>query len=283
MKSRLFVMTLRDHFTEKVEDIKLAAASGENRKRTDDWALRYVGVPWLQSIMEAFDDDGSGYITIHEVNTFTRALPTSLGWSLQHWIAYWAVGWRVTMTQYRDKIHVLLAQMFALRPRLLPENRNSAEHYLKAVWQSTVELTLAFKSEDLSSNDVPLSRFTPYAQYEEDRIRRNLSDIKFDIDALDTVYVVAGRGRIEKHLLILIFLLLQRDFDIFVLGRTQVLHPREFVNSAASLLFVFDATVFRVQDLSEFYRQHRLDVSTQFQTVACGLASVVNDPYLVDI
>ena len=29
-------------------------------------------------------------------------------------------------------------------------------------------------------------------------MRQNLHDIKFDIDALDTVYVVAGPGRIEK-------------------------------------------------------------------------------------
>lgn len=77
-------MTLRDHFREKVEDVKLAIASGSydflGMAKTDNWALRYVGVSYLHSIMEAFDDDGSGYITISEVNAFTRGLPSALGW-----------------------------------------------------------------------------------------------------------------------------------------------------------------------------------------------------------
>ena len=77
-------MTLRDHFREKVEDIKLEAVSNRTdqavMKRTDDWAIRYVGVSFLHSIMEAFDDDGSGYITISEVNEFTRMLPLDLNW-----------------------------------------------------------------------------------------------------------------------------------------------------------------------------------------------------------
>lgn len=77
-------MTLRDHFREKVQEIKLIAASdaesSREQSRTDDWALEYISVTWLQPIMEAFDDDGSGYITITEVNQFTESLPTELGW-----------------------------------------------------------------------------------------------------------------------------------------------------------------------------------------------------------
>ena len=86
---------------------------------------------------------------------------------------------------------------------------------------------------------------------------------------MDTVYVVAGRGRIEKvrlqidfrlansphdsfgqHLLILIYLLLKRDLKIFSVGRSRVLHPEELPNSASSIAWVLDAAVFRVQDLS---------------------------------
>ena len=105
-------MTLRDHFREKVQEIKLDAAAGASKEqlRTDDWALDYISVTWLQPIMEAFDDDGSGYVTIAEINQFTDSMPKDLGWrqecfcfvvnfssndticSLQHWIAYWAVG-----------------------------------------------------------------------------------------------------------------------------------------------------------------------------------------------
>ena len=93
----------------------------------------------------------------------------------------------------------MLSQMLAMRSHLLPENRDGANVYLTKVWQSIVELTLAFTSED-STDDLFLPKFMPYAHLEEERIRRNLATVKYDIDAPDTVYIVAGRGRIEKVL-----------------------------------------------------------------------------------
>lgn len=46
----------------------------------DGWALAYVGPQWQQRIMEAIDDDGSGEITIVELNRFTDELPSDLKW-----------------------------------------------------------------------------------------------------------------------------------------------------------------------------------------------------------
>ena len=74
VKASLFVMTLRDHFREKNNENITGVEALE------DWALEYIDVLWLQSIMEAFDDDASGYITIAELNRFTDARPDSLNW-----------------------------------------------------------------------------------------------------------------------------------------------------------------------------------------------------------
>ena len=78
-------MTLRDHFREKVQEIKLDAAAGASKEqlRTDDWTLDYISVTWLQPIMEAFDDDASGYVSIAEVNRLMDMRPSSLGWRYQ--------------------------------------------------------------------------------------------------------------------------------------------------------------------------------------------------------
>lgn len=51
----------------------------------DDWAFQYISLAWLQPIMEAFDDDGSGYITVAEINKFTEAMPASLKWRYVLW------------------------------------------------------------------------------------------------------------------------------------------------------------------------------------------------------
>lgn len=79
-------MTLRDNFSD-VQTRQAAAAEdeaaekdGKDAQRTDDWAFEYISITYLQPIMEAFDDDGSGYITIFEVNRFVDALPPSIKW-----------------------------------------------------------------------------------------------------------------------------------------------------------------------------------------------------------
>ena len=44
----------------------------------DEWALEWISVSRLQAIVEAFDDDGSGFITVAEVNNLTSSRPP--GW-----------------------------------------------------------------------------------------------------------------------------------------------------------------------------------------------------------
>lgn len=40
-----------------------------------EWTLEWITITRLQPIIEAFDDDTSGFITIVEVNNFTTACP----------------------------------------------------------------------------------------------------------------------------------------------------------------------------------------------------------------
>lgn len=74
----------------------------------DHWALEHLMPRQLQCIIDAIDCDASGFITVSEANTFTRALPeawryvsmarlskslnVSCGFSMLRWLAYWAVG-----------------------------------------------------------------------------------------------------------------------------------------------------------------------------------------------
>ena len=78
-------MTLRDNFSDipTRTSTAVATALGKNPKetqRSDEWAFEYISTTYLQPIMEAFDDDGSGYITVTEVNRFVDALPSSINW-----------------------------------------------------------------------------------------------------------------------------------------------------------------------------------------------------------
>lgn len=86
--------------------------------------------------------------------------------------------------------------MFALRSSIKAENRYWVDYYLRSVWPVAFELTQSLRNANVAEHVE--EKFQAFADYEEERIRKNLADIRFDIDALDTVYVVAGPGRIEK-------------------------------------------------------------------------------------
>ena len=62
-------MALKDYFTEK-DAMGLGPLKGP-----DSWAIDYINAGRAQGIMEAFDDDASGFVTINEVNTLTRLRP----------------------------------------------------------------------------------------------------------------------------------------------------------------------------------------------------------------
>ena len=74
VKARVFVLTLQEHYREKFD----GAVPGIHD--SDQWALEFLNVTWLRPVMEAFDEDASGYITILEVNRLMDMLPTSLNW-----------------------------------------------------------------------------------------------------------------------------------------------------------------------------------------------------------
>jgi hypothetical protein len=44
----------------------------------------------MRRILEAFDDDASGWITVAEANTFTSSRPEN--YSAIKWLAFWAAG-----------------------------------------------------------------------------------------------------------------------------------------------------------------------------------------------
>ncbi|KAL1937671.1 hypothetical protein VTO73DRAFT_12946 [Trametes versicolor] len=273
VKARHFVLALRDYCLERLDKIKkneqtfIDCDRPTNIDEHDEWTLDYISVTRLQAIIEAFDDDASGFITVGEVNAFTASKPQD--WSLLHWMAYWAIGWQMTMTRYVIEIDSLLDKMFAIKKHVLPANRRSVEQYLDVIWSPITELTTGFRR--IERNDVVEERFQPYVDAEENRLRDALQDIKYDIDAADILQLVTGPGRVEKFLFPLLWLLLKRDFEILRLSRNVVLHRDELWDSASSLKWVFRAVSDRCTNLENLFKQQNLDPGQQFKVFASEL------------
>ena len=80
VKARHFVLALRDYHLEKLTSeangvLGMGMSVINNSTNPDAWAIKYIDVMWVQPILEAFDDDASGFITVSEVNRFTSSRP----------------------------------------------------------------------------------------------------------------------------------------------------------------------------------------------------------------
>ncbi|KAI0735979.1 hypothetical protein C8Q76DRAFT_766166 [Earliella scabrosa] len=280
VKARHFVLALRDYCMEKLDKLRKneeKTFSGEyptNVSERDEWTLEYINVTRLQAIIEAFDDDASGFITVGEANAFTTSRPKD--WSLLQWMAYWAVGWQMAMTHYAVQIDSLLEKMFAIKPLVLPANRRFVEKYLDSVWSYVTELTAGFRRAEWS--EALRERFQGYVEAEEEKMRDQLEIMRYDIDAADTLLLITGPGRIEKHLFLLLYLLLKRDFEIFRLARTTVLHKDELWDSANTLEWVFRAVNSRHHNLENLFKQQNYDPTQQFRVFAFEMFNYWHDP-----
>ncbi|KAI0331154.1 hypothetical protein GY45DRAFT_1276344 [Cubamyces sp. BRFM 1775] len=277
VKARHFVLALRDYYRQQIEIKK--RARGENLviniHDDDEWALEWININRLQAIAEAFDDDASGFITIAEVNQFTSSRPKDWRQDLLHWLAYWAIGWQMTATYYRDKVIELLAKMFSMRPRIHNANIDAVQKYLLTVYRRVTTVTSSFICTYQS--DSLKARFQSYVDSEEQRIREGLETVRYDIDAMDTLTLITGPGRIEKSLFPLLYLLLKRDFEIFRLCQKMIIHKDELWDAADTITWVFDAVVYRHNDLEALFKQQRLDPVQQFKSYANELFDYWHD------
>lgn len=90
--------------------------------------------------------------------------------------------------------------MFHLLEQVKPMNRRIVDQYLVKAWNLVMGITISIQKQRVT--DALKTRFEPWITAEEERLKKNLEEIRYDIDAYDTVRLVTGPGRIEmvKHL-----------------------------------------------------------------------------------
>ncbi|KAJ7177952.1 hypothetical protein C8R46DRAFT_667658 [Mycena filopes] len=280
VKARHFVMALRDYFQ---EEHPAPTEGGEHDHpelgidKEDEWALEYINIVRLQAISEAWDDDASGFVTVAEVNAFTSMRP--LDWSLPRWIAYWAVGQHQALQMYVNKILELLSKMFAILPKILPVNKSLVNSYLSEIYEGIY--TVVGSVNGCAIDTGLQERFRPYVEAEEARLRANLEAVEYDLDAADTLALITGAGRIDRYVIQILYLLLERHWEIIRVCQTKTLHPDELFDAVDTLQWVGDAVLVRVEELQSIFKQQKLDLKQQFKGFAFGMYEYMNEPNLV--
>ena len=81
MKARHLGLAIYDYYLQKLDErenkVQSLATTARPLSDEDVWTLQHIDLMHLQPIVEAIDEDASGYITVQEVNKFTAARPKS--------------------------------------------------------------------------------------------------------------------------------------------------------------------------------------------------------------
>ncbi|KIJ47404.1 hypothetical protein M422DRAFT_248793 [Sphaerobolus stellatus SS14] len=285
VKARNFVLALRDYFTGQIYETALRSGNAsvseaaqqdkiDNRSQ-DYWALKYLNIENLQSVMEALDDDGSGFISVKEANSFVKDCPED--WSLLLWLAYWGAGWHMSISSYASRIRSILQDIRAMRNEDLPLfNRSSVHRYISDISIQRIEQLLLSTNplHEKTRNDHRLKDLVrTFAKVEEGRLEARLSKLAYIIDTPSTVNLLIESGRIERYIYPLLHFVLKRHKELLECVKNQpvIVQPEEFRKHSASLNCIFAVFDERCRNIEAMFRQMRVDPKHHFVTFAFGM------------
>uniref|UniRef100_A0A8H7XPD5 EF-hand domain-containing protein n=1 Tax=Psilocybe cubensis TaxID=181762 RepID=A0A8H7XPD5_PSICU len=241
--------------------------------KSDDWVLEYIDAAYVKPIVEAMDEDGSGFISVQEANRFALARPA--GMSLLHWMAYWAAGWHINLAKYQKEIYTVLLQISDIVPRVLVTNSIYVDDYLDVPILTRLDALLRSirpVPDNVRKDHNLIEVANIMASLQMERLRTNLADMGHVIESsLDATTIAGGSSRVETWILPLVLLLLQRHRDVLRLAKTVVLDPREFDAHVQSLMSVFSVFDERIEYLEARFRQLHSDIDAQFHNFAYGM------------
>ncbi|KAJ7429390.1 hypothetical protein B0H11DRAFT_2409490 [Mycena galericulata] len=301
VKARYFVLALNDYYTDKFSTIDVAFAesragsvagsapssplmsptspafsepglAADERPRDDRWALAYINVSHLQPILEAVDDDGTGFVSIKEANDFAVSRPA--GWSLLSWVAFWAAGWHASVTWYKNRIYNIISAMLSLVKRIKPANIQAADKYLNSPAMQRLELLLrsTHSAPGTTYDDGRLAQIIhAYQDSEEKKLATQLDSLLYELDDVATLRLITGPRRIERYVYPLIFRLLKRHYDIMRLAAIHILDDAEWEVMITSLATVFKAVDERTSNLEAIFKTSSIDVRERLGNFAFGM------------
>ena len=166
-------------------------------------------------------------------------------------------------TSYGKKIEDIFDAMIRLSDEVLPENRKGVNDYICGVWTEVCIFTRSIEWEE--GTDEFMAKFQSHIDAEEEKLRENLEDIKYDIDSYESARLVSGHGQIEtvrspllrahtwlspkQTLFPMLYLLLSRDLQKISLARKYVLSEFEFPDAMDTITWITASARYRVSDL----------------------------------
>ncbi|KAJ7098953.1 hypothetical protein C8R44DRAFT_356116 [Mycena epipterygia] len=270
-KSRHFVDAVHNHFTQKFNEHR----HKEGEVHRDEWTLNVLSqVIYYPNISDAIDDDGSGYISVHEVNQFFKSRPPA--WSAVQWLSFWAAGWKQNALAYKTRCKALFSSLEAAARTVRPQNRPAVKSYINTSGLSELWLVVNSLTPDSLGHRTPeagpLNALkAEFMSAETTQIRSHLEKIQYRLESPEMVMAALGTHRLEGFILCFLELILERHCQIMEAANTLVLGEREFQAMTLSLKNLVLAVSTRYHTLTQSWKQQRLDTGFLVQCFAGGI------------
>jgi hypothetical protein len=200
---------------------------------SDAWVLKHINVAHVQPLIEAMDEDGSGFISVQEANKFALSRPKGMryvpcipytgshlmlctdcciglhiGRQVSNVLSTIprssnfdvSLGWHYNITDYRSKIYGLMQKLHKISSNVLVVNRKLVAIYLDDWDYFRIEGILRHIGPLASnvSRDTKLVEVSAsIAAAQEERLKKNLNELSYVLRSSADVALVIGNGRLE--------------------------------------------------------------------------------------
>ncbi|KAJ4467038.1 hypothetical protein J3R30DRAFT_3580234 [Lentinula aciculospora] len=252
VKSRIFVDEICSWVRIEFEKYSIS----EGHMRSDNWTLPILTqVMFHPAISDAIDDDGSGYVSIHEFNMFLKRKP--MGWTFPMWLIFWAIGWQGIIFTSSERINKIVDRLLAVcedakakadttttttGTNKLTTKINKYTQSLRMVSKLTSWYTTTGYQNDFISDVMQVQFYdelTPlgveYEKLHKDLARRVVNRDGVLVEISDTVILKKQFGeRVESWLLPFLENILAQQLD--VLGEKQLIEKEKNDEPSPALL-----------------------------------------------
>ncbi|KAL4258172.1 EF-hand domain-containing protein [Pleurotus pulmonarius] len=268
VKVRPFVDALHEYFQRQYAMKKQETGSAPD----DAWTLKYLAkVMYHPAIGNAIDEDGSGFVSVHELNHFIERRPVK-SWTVPETLVFWAVVWpQSNAFYYADIAHCLKTIRTLINRRKVAD---SFKDYLEVLGYLDVVVESLDDVED-EDGDGLTALLDEYVEAKDAEIMTFLTETQFRISDTSTLEFIVGQ-RIELVLAPLLGHILMEHMKVIQgLPKGQPLDDETIGSMCETCASIFVAFYERFEELQRGWKQQKVDVHLYTDSFANGLFTAI--------
>ncbi|KAF9502248.1 hypothetical protein BDN71DRAFT_1500390 [Pleurotus eryngii] len=265
----LLMVALHEYFQRQYAIKKQETGSAPD----DAWTLKYLAkVMYHPAIGNAIDEDGSGFVSVHELNHFLEKRPVK-SWTVPETLVFWAVVWpQSNAFYYADIAHCLKTIRTLINRRKVTD---AFKDYLEVLGYLDVVVGSLDDVED-EDGDGLTGLLDAYIEAKDAEIMTFLQETQYRISDTSTLEYIVGQ-RIELVLAPLLGHILMEHMNIIQgLPKGQQLDDERVGSMCETCASIFVAFYERFEELQRGWKQQKVDVHLYTDSFANGLFTAIH-------